>query len=407
MNEQVKAALRHRSLSRLGQGGGHPGRRGLRHRSVHRRDRDWPRFGVKGAAVPSARAAATSPTCSCSSCRPGGSTTPQRHLYEEVDLRARRQRHDAARVRRRHASAASNGARAACSRSRSTPSTGTSTAAARERALLVTTTNLPLVMNIFHNERVHLRHRLRVRRPHRQGRSTIPARAISCMIRPGNHMWETNFVPDLGSDRAASLGRSRRRLAPTSCSCSPTAPCTRTSRRCRSARTRRPTATAPASHVMCVTGNGYSLLWYEGEQGFHARRLEARHRVPAGRAAVPPALQHQPPARRAISRPASAACAIRSPAIKRRSSASLDARREERGVAQRQGGRRPDRVRGSGPAHPPALARGDAQERRARRGWRSGSPPTRRRCRRRSRGLAEPRATIAEFVVVRCACSGR
>ena len=50
------------------------------------------------------------------------------------------------------ASAASSGARAASSRSRSTRSTGTSTRAARERALLCETTNLPMMMNIFHNE---------------------------------------------------------------------------------------------------------------------------------------------------------------------------------------------------------------------------------------------------------------
>ena len=65
-------------------------------------------------------------------------------------------------------------------------------------------------------------------------------------VRPGNHMWETNFVPDLDQHRAASLGRPRRRRRPTSCSCSPTASCTRTSRRCRSAPTRRAIATAPA-----------------------------------------------------------------------------------------------------------------------------------------------------------------
>ena len=43
----------------------------------------WPRFGVKAPPAIS-RAAATSPTCSCSRFRPAARPTPQRHLYEEV-----------------------------------------------------------------------------------------------------------------------------------------------------------------------------------------------------------------------------------------------------------------------------------------------------------------------------------
>ena len=77
---------------------------------------DWARYGVKGAV---AHLDGRGDFCSMFKIElpPGRSTTPQRHLYEEVIYVVA-------------ASAASSGDRGACSRFRSTQSTATSTAAA-------------------------------------------------------------------------------------------------------------------------------------------------------------------------------------------------------------------------------------------------------------------------------------
>ena len=56
--------------------------------------------------------------------------------------------------------------------------------------------------------------------------------------------------------------------APTCASRWPTASCMRIPRRCRSAPTRRATATGPDFHVLTLKGEGYSLFWREGDKDF-------------------------------------------------------------------------------------------------------------------------------------------
>ena len=286
-------------------------------------------------------------------------------------LRARRPRLDPGRVRRRHASAASNGARTACSRSRSTPSTGTSTAAARERALLVSTTNLPLMMNMFHNERVRLRQPISSSPSAPARRSTSPARATSSPVRPGNHMWETNFVPDLDGDRAEGLGRPRRR------------------RHQHHVRARR------RHHARAHLGDAGRHL----QEGPSPRRRLPRHvrdrrtairccgttarRISAASTGSTASCSRRPtssstststPSPQPARYLATGVGGLRYPfTASEAARSSAPAGDEERGVDERQGGRRPDRVRGSGSAHPPHLARGDAQERRPARRWRNSS----------------------------------
>ncbi len=74
----------------------------------------WPRFGVKGAAVHLiGRGDFTN--MFLLDIPPGGSTTPQRHLYEDVYYVLEGTGSHAGRVRRTAPSAASNGAPRACS----------------------------------------------------------------------------------------------------------------------------------------------------------------------------------------------------------------------------------------------------------------------------------------------------
>ena len=223
----------------------------------------------------------------------------------------------------------------------------------RERALMVSTTDMPLVMNTFHNERFIFDNDFDF--SERAGKeSHYTGEGDLVTVKPGNHMWETNFVPDLAAielktwgDRGAGGTNIMFVLADGTMhahiSEMPVGTYKKGHRH------------GPGFHVMCVVGEGFSLLWHDEREGLHPHRLEARRRVPAGRPAVPPALQYEPAAG-ALSRHRHRRHALsvhdREPPLADRP----QARRERRGVDQPQGRRRPDRVRRPGPAHPPHLA---------------------------------------------------
>ena len=106
--------------------------------------------------------------------------------------------------------------------------------------------------------------------------SIIPATAISCMVRPGNHMWETNFVPDLEqlelqawADRGGGSTNIMFVLADgimhAHISEMPTGTYKKGHRH------------GPGAHVMCVVGTGYSLLWFDGDKDF--LRIDWKHGV--------------------------------------------------------------------------------------------------------------------------------
>src|SRR5580692_164204 len=99
-------------------------------------------------------------------------------------------------------------------------------------------------------------------------------------------------------------------------------------------------------------------------QGFPPHRLEARHGAGAVRPAVPPAFQYRAAAG-ALSRHRGRRAALSDHAGEPHLAARRRRRRPAGGVEERQGRRRPDRIRGSGPAHSPHLARRHAQERRS------------------------------------------
>ena len=70
-------------------------------------------------------------------------------------------------------------------------------ASGTERALLAVTTTAPLMMKIFHNERFIFD--LPFDFTDRIGKEAFfTGQGDLHMVRPGNNMWETNFVPDLG-----------------------------------------------------------------------------------------------------------------------------------------------------------------------------------------------------------------
>ncbi len=107
----------------------------------------------------------------------------------------------------------------------------------------------------------------------------------------GRHQWETNFVPDLADFELKAMptrgagGTSIRFIlgdGSIGCHCSEI-----------------PAGTYKKGHrhmngvvIHAVTGKGYSLLWYEGEEGLPPRRLASRRDLFAAGPDVPSAFQH-------------------------------------------------------------------------------------------------------------------
>jgi mannose-6-phosphate isomerase-like protein (cupin superfamily) len=131
-------------------------------------------------------------------------------------------------------------------------------------ARLVSTANLPAVLNMFHDEDFVFANGWEFEK--RVGSSKyFSGEGDFIPIRPGNHLWETNFVPDLAAielqpwgDRGAGGSNIMFILADGTMhahiSEMPVGTYKKAHRH------------AADFHVMCVTGTGYSLLWYEGQK---------------------------------------------------------------------------------------------------------------------------------------------
>ena len=144
-----------------------------------------------------------------------------------------------------------------------------------DRALIVATTNCPTVMNLFNDESFVFDHPYDFSvRAGKDGYFTGDGDFHE--IRQGNHMWETNFVPDLAEielrawgDRGAGGTNIMFVLADgvmhAHISEMPVGTYKKGHRH------------GPGFHVMCVTGHGYSLLWYDGEPDF--TRVDWKHGV--------------------------------------------------------------------------------------------------------------------------------
>jgi mannose-6-phosphate isomerase-like protein (cupin superfamily) len=240
----------------------------------------WPRYGVKGAA---AHLKGRGDFCNMFvlELAPGKSTIPQHHLYEDVyyvlEGRGSTQiEFDDGQKRSFEWGPKSLFSIPLNATHRHFNGSGT------ERALLATTTNLPMIMNTFHNERFIFETPFDF--IDRAGKKEYFAGEGDLItVRPGNHMWETNFVPDLAAielkswgDRGAGGTNIMFVLADgimhAHISEMPVGTYKKGHRH------------GPSFHVMCVTGHGYSLLWFEGDKDF--LRVDWKHGT-----VVPPADQ--------------------------------------------------------------------------------------------------------------------
>jgi mannose-6-phosphate isomerase-like protein (cupin superfamily) len=143
----------------------------------------------------------------------------------------------------------------------------------KEPARFACTANLPAVMKMFHDEAFVFGDAWGFEA--RAGKSKyFDGKGDFTAIRPGNHLWETNFVPDLRSlelkewsERGAGGSNIMFALADGTMhahiSEMPVGTYKKAHRH-------------PADfHVMCVTGTGYSLLWYQGDEDF--TRVDWKH----------------------------------------------------------------------------------------------------------------------------------
>ncbi len=226
--------------------------------------RDWPRYGVRGAAV---HLKGRGDFCNLFAIDlpAAASTHPQRHLYEEiiyvVEGRGSTQIEFA--DGRKHAFEWQPRSMFAI------PLNATyrlHNGSGRQRALLASTTSLPLMFKIFHNEAFIFENPFffedRIgRAEHFTGGGDLT------MVRPGNNVWETNFVPDIAaielmewSDRGPGSRNLMFLLADSNMHAHVS--------EIQAGTYKKGHRHGGGRHVFTVTGTGYSLLWFEGETEF-------------------------------------------------------------------------------------------------------------------------------------------
>lgn len=233
--------------------------------------RPWARLGVGGAAV-HLKGRGDFISMFVLDMAPGASTSPQRHLYEEVVyvLSGRGSTTIEAADGRRHAF--EWGPKSLFALPLNTPYRHFN-GSGLEQALLVTTTSLPAVLNMFHNQAFVFDNAYRF--DERVGESKYFAGEGNYIAAlPGQHMWETNFVPDLEAielkawdERGAGSKNIMFILADGTMHAHIS--------EMQVGSYKKAHRHAADFHVMCVSGQGYSLLWYEGDADF--QRVDWQH----------------------------------------------------------------------------------------------------------------------------------
>ena len=222
----------------------------------------WPRLGVPGAAV-HLRGRGDFSNLFLIDIPPGQSTEPQRHLYEEVvyvvEGRGSTQlEFEDGRTHSFEWQPRSMFAIPLNAKYRLHNGDG------KNRAILGTVTSMPLMMKIFHNdsfifENTHFFEDRIGKDTHYNGSGDLT------MIRPGSNIWETNFVPDLGSielhawnERGAGSSNLMFILADSNMHAHVS--------QIQAGTYKKAHRHGAGRHVFTVTGKGYSLLWYEGQK---------------------------------------------------------------------------------------------------------------------------------------------
>jgi quercetin dioxygenase-like cupin family protein len=226
--------------------------------------RYWPRYGVNAAAI---HLVGRGDFCNLFALEipPAGATLPQRHLYEEVvyviEGRGSTQVEFAdGSTRSFEWQPRSMFAIPLNAKHRHFNADG------RARAVLASTTSLPVIFKLFHNETFIFENDFVFEdRIGREG--YFSGEGDLTMIRPGANIWQTNFVPDVGAidltawnERGAGSKYLQFVLADSNMHvhCS----------EIQAGTYKKAHRHGAGRHVFTVTGTGYSLLWFEGQRDF-------------------------------------------------------------------------------------------------------------------------------------------
>jgi uncharacterized RmlC-like cupin family protein len=219
----------------------------------------WPRFAVEGGIV-NLKGRGDFVSIFVLDLKPGAQTSPQKHLFEEVVYVL--SGHGSTTVEssdgRKHSfewGPKSLFALPLNARYQHFNASG------QEHARLASTNNLCMMLNLFHNEEFVFNNPYEF--PERQGsQKSFSGEGDFIPVRPGRNMWETNFVPDLAafelkewSARGAGGSNMMFVLADGTMhahiSQMPVGTYKKAHRH------------GPDFHVFAVSGQGYSLLWYD------------------------------------------------------------------------------------------------------------------------------------------------
>jgi mannose-6-phosphate isomerase-like protein (cupin superfamily)/uncharacterized RmlC-like cupin family protein len=233
--------------------------------------RPWPMFEVNGA-IAHLKGRGDFMTLFLLDLPPGGKTSPQQHLFEEIFYVL--EGHGVAQVeigggepRTFEFGPRSLFALPLNARYRLFNGSG------RERALIASCNYFPLVKNLFRNDAAIFDRALRLEdREYPSDYLQGDGRFIK--IRPGWHTWETNFVRDVGEfelkqwdKRGAGSSHVNFILADNvikaHCSGMPVGAYKKAHRH------------GPDFSIFSISGSGYSLFWYEGDKDFV--RVNWRH----------------------------------------------------------------------------------------------------------------------------------
>ena len=233
----------------------------------------WPRLGLEGAAV-HLKGRGDFVSIFLYELAPGAKSAPMQHLYEEVILvveghgSAQIETHDG----QRHSFEwGPNSLFAIPLNARYQLFNGSGT----ERARLASTNTLPVTMNLFRREEFIFSNKRRF--PQREGRGDpgwFAGEGEFVPAQRGRQMWETNFVPDVlafelrkWNSRGAGSSNIQFSLADGVIHTHTSEMGVGTYKKAH----RHP----PDFHVHIISGRGYSLFWYEGEEDF--RRYDWAH----------------------------------------------------------------------------------------------------------------------------------
>jgi hypothetical protein len=136
----------------------------------------------------------------------------------------------------------------------------------REAARISCTNDLPLMMNLFHSEAFVFDNDFAF--PERLGDSKhFDGDGDFVEVKAGNHMWETNFVPDITNFKLTALEQRGKGSSNINFILAEGTMHAHVSE-IPTARYKKAHRHAAGTHVHAVTGEGYSLLWYDGDSEF-------------------------------------------------------------------------------------------------------------------------------------------